>query len=453
MTDFALTDRQRSANRLLGSHATHVMLFGGSRSGKTFLIMRAIVTRALAHVSRHVVLRFRFNHLRASILADTLPKVLELCFPGLAANCTMDKQDWFFRFENGSEIWFGGLDDKDRTEKILGQEYSSVFLNECSQIPWASRNIAMTRLAQQTPLRLKAYYDCNPPTDAHWTYRVFVKKISPDTHTPLSDPERYDAMGVNPLDNRANLPPEYFRELEAMPERLRRRFFLGEFTSQVDNALWTMEALDKNRIIDGVMPELQRIVIGVDPSGCSGAEDKRSDEVGIVVCGLGVDGKAYVVEDLSGKFSPGGEAGWGRIIATAYDRHDADMVVGEVNFGGAMVGEVVRAAGAELRKNQARMAFREAHASRGKAVRAEPIALLFDQDKAAIVGHLPRLEDQLCTFTTSGYLGDKSPDRADAMIWAMSEIFPAATRPQRPAMRHESVEGYRLHEHKYRPHG
>lgn len=147
----------------MGSAATHVMAYGGSRSGKTFGFVRGVLVRAFAHKSRHAMLRYRFNHIKASIIYDTLPKVMELCFPGVAEHCRLDKTDWFLTLPNGSEVWFGGLDDKERTEKILGQEYATIYLNECSQIPWASRNMAMTRLAQNTPLRLKAYYDCNPP--------------------------------------------------------------------------------------------------------------------------------------------------------------------------------------------------------------------------------------------------------------------------------------------------
>lgn len=440
---FNLSPKQIAANRLLGSAAKHVMLFGGSRSGKTFLIMRAIVTRALAHVSRHAILRYRFNHLKASIIADTLPKMLDLCFPGVAQHCKMDKQDWFYHLPNGSQLWFGGLDDKERTEKILGQEYATVFLNECSQVPWTSRNIAMTRLAQNTPLRLKAFYDCNPPADSHWTCRLFVAKQDPDRREPLKEPDLFAALRINPIDNLSNLSPDYLRDMEALPERMRRRFLLGEFQAALDNALWSLESLDKGRNLDGKLPDMQRIVIGVDPSGCSGPEDKRSDEVGIVVCGLGTDGRGYVLEDLSGRFGPGGESGWGRIVASAFDRHDADAVVAEINYGGAMVAEVMRAA-------RPRTPFREVHASRGKAVRAEPVALLFDQGKVSLVGHFPELEDQLCGFSTAGYIGDRSPDRADAMVWALTEIFPALARDRkRVPVTVQGVSGYSPHAQQY----
>lgn len=420
---FELTGRQQEAWQLLGSPAAHIMLYGGSRSGKTLLIVRAMIMRALAHPSRHAILRYRFNHLKASIVYDTLPKVMDLCWPGVAQHCKMNKEDWFYTLPSGdgsktSEIWFGGLDEKERTEKILGQEYASVFLNECSQIPLSSRNIAMTRLAQNTPLRLKAFYDCNPPGKTHWTYKLFVEHLDPDRHTALPHPEDFAAMVMNPRDNKANLPDSYFRTLEALPARQRQRFLLGEFASEDENALWTPELLDKQRLVTSNPPDMQRIIIAVDPSGCSGPEDERSDEVGIVVVGLGKDQRGYVLEDLSGRHGP---REWGQIVAGAFDRHFANAVVAEANFGGAMVGEIVRAA-------RPGTPFREVHASKGKVVRAEPVAQLFEEGKITLVGYFAELEDQLCGMTTAGYIGDRSPDRADAMVWGLAELFPAMTR-------------------------
>lgn len=417
-TSFKLTRRQQQVNQLLGSDARHVLLYGGSRSGKTFLILRALATRALAHTSRHAVLRFRFNHVKSSVIYDTLPKMMDLCFPGVAQHCQLDKSDWFYQFPNGSEIWFGGLDDKERTEKILGQEYASIFLNECSQIPWASRNMAITRLAQKTQLRLKMYYDCNPPSEGHWTYKLFVGKRHPDQAQPLRDPDNYASALVNPKDNLENIPPEYLEELEGLPERQRKRFLLGQFGSANEGALWTEELLDQCRFTTGELPQMQRVLIGVDPSGCAGPEDTRSDEVGIVVCGLGADGHGYVLEDLSGRFGP---AQWGNIVGEAFDRHSADAVVGEVNFGGAMVEQVIRAA-------RPSTPFRAVTASRGKVVRAEPVSALFEQKKILVAGYFPQLEEQLCGMTTAGYVGGKSPDRADAMVWALSSLFPALAK-------------------------
>ena len=425
---FTLTPKQKSLYQLIASDATHVMAYGGSRSGKTFALVRAVVIRALAHKSRHAIFRFRFNAVKTSIVFDTLPKVMDLCFPGVAEHCTLDRSDWFYRLPNGSEIWFGGLDDKERTEKILGQEYATIYLNECSQIPWASRNMAVTRLAQKTPLRLKMLYDCNPPGMAHWTYRVFMEKRSPDTREAFANPGNYVAMVMNPRDNAANLDQKYIDELEGMSARMRQRFLLGQFQDVSESALWTLELLDQQRIMDGALPEMARIIIAVDPSGCSGDEDTRSDEIGIVVVGLGKDGRAYVLEDLSGRYGPDG---WSTVVVSAFDRHKADAVVAETNYGGAMVGAIIRAAAnSPDRVSRTPIPFREVTASRGKAVRAEPVAVLFEQQKVSLVGRFDALEDQLCSFTTAGYVGSKSPDRADAMVWALTDLFPAVTKRQ-----------------------
>lgn len=355
-------------------------------SGKTFLILRSIVKRALITKSRHVVLRYRFNHVKNSVVHDTLPKVMSLCFPNLAPLCKLDKSDWYYKLPSGSEIWFGGLDDKERTEKILGQEFSTIFMNECSQIPWASRNMAMTRLAQKTSLRLKAFYDCNPPNEGHWTYKLFVAKKHPDQKGRLADPANYNALTVNPKDNLANLQKGYLDELNNLPARMRQRFLLGQFGSAAESALWTPELIDQCRYAHGELPQMRRVIIAVDPSGCSGPEDTRSDEIGIIVCGLGTDGKGYVLEDLSGRHGP---AEWGKIVAETYERHAADSVIAETNFGGAMVVEVIRAANANI-------PVRTVTASRGKAVRAEPVATLFEQMKVMIAGSYPELEEQLC---------------------------------------------------------
>ena len=431
-----LTPDQQEARKLLGSIARHIMLYGGSRSGKTFLIIYAIIVRALlADKSRHACFRFRFNHIKVSIIHDTLPKVMDLCFPGMWAKCHLDKQDWFLTLPNGSEVWFGGLDDKERTEKILGQEHSTLYFNECSQIPFNSVTTALTRLAQKVikqdgrPLRLKAFYDCNPPSDAHWTYKQFVGKRDPDSNKALVRPDDYVSMLLNPDGNADNVGEGYIESLDAMPDRARRRYRLGQWASSSDNALWSYELLDRKRAVDGKidgipLPDMQRVVIAVDPSGASGDENERSDEIGIVVVGLGTDGRGYVLEDLSGHFGP---AEWGQSVVRAFARHDADVVVAETNYGGAMVGEIVRSA--RTKEGQLRpVPFKEVKASRGKVIRAEPIAALYEQNKVSHVGYFDKLENQLCDMTTAGYLGTKSPDRADALIWALHEIFPAVVR-------------------------
>ena len=411
--------------------AQHVMAFGGSRSAKTFAFLRAIAFRALAaENSRHAVLRFRFNHVKASVVADTWPKMLRLCYPEVKVD--LDKTDYKATFPNQAEVWFGGLDDKDRTEKILGQEHSTIFLNECSQIPYASRSLAVTRLAQvayhevggaKQPLRRMMLYDCNPPNKGHWTYKVFIQKRDPETGLGLSNPEQYAALQMNPRDNAANLPPEYLQTLASLPARMRVRFLEGEFADVAEGALWSLETIERWRQID--TPDMQRIVVAVDPSGSGDEDNQANDDIGIVVCGLGTDGNGYLLEDLTLKAGP---KTWGGVATTAFDRHDADLIVAEKNFGGEMVRYVIES---QPKAGGFKRPCKVVTASRGKAVRAEPISALHEQGKIRFAGNFPELEDELCSFTTMGYMGTNSPNRADAMIWAFSELFPGLVKEKR----------------------
>jgi hypothetical protein len=423
---YKLTEDQKKANHQLAADATHCALGGGSRSGKTFLIIRGICIRAdKAPGSRHLVSRFRFNAAKTALAMDTIPKVLKLCFPTWGSPTMMlDKTDWFFRFPNESELWVTGLDDDVRVEKVLGHEYASMFFNECSQIPYYSVETALTRLAQKTAsLRLKAYYDLNPPSKQHWTYKKFIEKVDPVTGQPLTNEFDYNYMTMNPHGNAENLDPGYLAQLEGLGERARKRFLYGLFSDDSEGAMWTEELFAQNRVLGQAgqqLPQWLRVVIAVDPSGTKGHEDKRSDEVGIVVGALGTDGHGYLIEDLSGKYPP---EVWGQIVADAYERHAADRVYGEANYGGDMVRAVIQA-------QDPNIAYEAVTATRGKEVRAEPISALYEQHRIHHIGFFPEIEDQLMAMTVHGYTGLKSPDRGDAVIWLFSGLFPKMVKKQ-----------------------
>lgn len=427
---FKLNKRQEEAQLVLAGDATYIMLFGGSRSGKTFLLARNVVYRALkAPKSRHAILRFRFNAIKSSVVMDTFPKVMQLCFAGI--NYMLNKTDFYAEFENGSQIWFGGLDDKERTEKILGMEFATIYLNESSQIPWGSVGIAITRLAQlatqkiegrpETILKPRMYFDCNPPSKAHWSYQVFVEKRDPDTKVPHAHPENYAHFQINPQDNSDNLSAGYLNTLKGLSGRLQKRFLLGEFADATPNALFADETIDKWRVMDGKLPDLIRVVVGVDPSGSGDADNADNDAIGIVVGAIGTDGNAYLLEDCTVKAGP---ATWGKIAADAYDRHSADIIVGEINYGGAMVEHVIKTA-------RPRTPYKQVTATRGKAVRAEPFSSLYEQGKIRHAGFFRDLEDELVAFSTIGYTGGNSPNRADAWIWVLSELFPGMVRQKK----------------------
>lgn len=429
---FALTPKQREAMSVLASGAQHIMLFGGSRSGKTFLLCRSVAIRALkAPESRHAILRFRFNHVKQSVVLDTWPKMMRLCFPSV--KYTISKTDWYCEFENGSQVWFGGLDDKERSERILGMEFVTIYLNECSQISQSSRDIVVTRLAQQAQqhiagcqpeqLPTRIYYDCNPPSKAHWSYKLFVQKKNLDTGELLRDPENYAYFKINPHDNAPNLSEDYLRTLEGLGSRMRKRFLDGDWADATVGALFNESDIDKWRVLDNdEVPEMVRVVVGVDPSGSGDANNTDNDAIGIVVAGLGLNGNGYLLADLTVKAGP---ATWGRVVTDAYERFRANIVVGESNYGGAMVQHVIQTA-------RPRTPYKAVTATRNKAVRAEPVAALTETGKIRHVGYYPDLEGELSAFTTNGFIGDHSPNRADAYVWAFTELFGAIVAEQGP---------------------
>jgi phage terminase large subunit-like protein len=216
------------------------------------------------------------------------------------------------------------------------------------------------------------------------------------------------------LDNRDNLAPSFLRHIMRKYEgtRLGRQELNAELLDDVPGALWTRQVLDDSRVKKDNLPDMARIVVGVDPSGTSGDEDEGAD-IGIVVAGRGVNGRGYVLGDYTCKLSPDG---WGRRAVTAYHQHEADRIVAEVNYGGAMVKQVIKTCDATV-------AYKEVVASRGKVARAEPIAAMFEQGRISIVGGFAELEDECVLMTSQGYVGEGSPNRVDAMVWALSELM------------------------------
>lgn len=406
---FKKTQDQIRATTLLSGPARWVLLHGGSRSGKTFILVRAIIIRALkAPNSRHVIFRLRLNHVKSSIFMDTLPAVLRVCFPDLPV--VWNYTDLYITLPNKSVILLGGLDDKERTEKILGQEFSTVYFNECSQIPYSSVSIAQTRLAQKAGLVNKFYFDCNPPTKSHWLYKVFIQKIDPDNKTRLVKPELYVEQRMNPEGNRENLPEDYIETiLDGLSARKKARFKEGIWLDDAEGALWNRDMINATRVPN--MPkDMMRIVVGIDPAVTA---KEGSDSTGIVVAGMDRRGHFYVLEDKTmEKASPNA---WGTAAVTAYDSWNADSIIGETNNGGDLVEMNIRRVSPNVR-------YKGVHASRGKIVRAEPIAGLYEQGKVHHVGEFPELEDQMCSYAPLMQDELDSPDRMDALVWALTEL-------------------------------
>ncbi|MBR1237662.1 DNA-packaging protein [Bradyrhizobium sp. AUGA SZCCT0182] len=214
--------------------------------------------------------------------------------------------------------------------------------------------------------------------------------------------------------NAANLAGAFLESIRVRYEgtRLGRQELNAELLEDVQGALWSRQMIDDAALKGAALPDMVRVVVAIDPSGTAGASDK-GDAVGIVVAGKGVDGKAYVLADRTCKLSPDG---WGRRAVEAYREFKADRIIAERNFGGAMVEHVIRTVDNSV-------SYREVTASRGKIARAEPVAALYEQNRVKHVHSFPELEDELCAMTSDGYVGDGSPDRADATIWALTELM------------------------------
>jgi predicted phage terminase large subunit-like protein len=215
------------------------------------------------------------------------------------------------------------------------------------------------------------------------------------------------------MDNRSNLAAKFLEKIQLRYEgtRLGRQELRGEILGDIPNALWTYGQIEAARV--RTHDPLNRIVVSVDPA-ISNTED--SDEHGIIVAGVNHKSQeAYVIEDASMSGSP---LEWARRAVNLYDTHQADAIVIEVNQGGDMVAQTLRS----VRNN---VRIKEVRATRGKHVRAEPIASMYEQGRVHHVGSFPALETQMTQMTTFGYEGAGSPDRVDALVWAMTDLFPA----------------------------
>lgn len=233
-------------------------------------------------------------------------------------------------------------------------------------------------------------------------------------------------------DNAGNLAPTFLKKILKKYEgtRLGRQELNAEILDDNPNALWSRGQIEDTRVTK--VPDLIRIVVGVDPQVADPTEAKArakdgaddTAETGIIVAGItgGSDPHGYILDDASLKDSPNG---WGKAILTAYNKFRADRVIAEVNNGGAMVEFVIATVS---RDNKQRLAYKAVHASRGKITRAEPVAALYEQKRVHHVGAFSVLEDQMCEWEP----GMKSPDRMDALVWALTELFDLTDEIKQP---------------------
>lgn len=222
-----------------------------------------------------------------------------------------------------------------------------------------------------------------------------IKKIMEAPDTVITTGTTYE--------NRANLAPSFFRQIISKYEgtRLGRQEINAELLEDVPGALW-----NRGIIKYKAAPELVRVVVAIDPAATSA---EGSNETGIIIAGKGIDGNGYILDDRSARVSPDS---WARRAIQGYDDFMADKVIGEVNNGGDMVGLTI--------KTVRDVPYKAVHASRGKQARAEPVAALYEQGRVFHTRPFEELEDQLVTWTQES---GESPDRLDALVWALTELM------------------------------
>ncbi|HYW25767.1 MAG TPA: phage terminase large subunit [Terriglobales bacterium] len=301
---------------------------------------------------------------------------------------------------NGAEAIFRSAEDP---ERLRGPSASWAWIDEgalCHPDTWP---IVIGRLREHgragpcwvttTPKPRNV----GPGGGVNWTRRVFVTEATEETALVRA------TTAANPF-----LPPEYARSLRSQyTARLARQELEAEWVLDVEGALFTHAMIHRAP----QPPDLARVVVAVDPSGGASAEH---DEQGIVVCGLGADGRGYVLADRSCRLSPDG---WGRRAVQAYLDFEADAIIGEGNFGGDMVQSVIRTAAVAMGVT---VAYKAVHASRGKAIRAQPVAALYEQRRVSHCDVFAELEEQLTTWTPES---GTSPDRLDALVWSLTGLM------------------------------
>lgn len=350
--------------------------------------------------------RVRRGYRRVALIAPTEHDAREVMLDGDSGLLRVGPNDERPRYEPSRRrlVWPNGavatLFSADQPERLRGPQHDLLWADELAA--WRHPSAWDTALMG---LRLGP----DPRACVTTTPRAteLVRRL-------LADPSVVVTRGRT-LDNAANLAPAFLNVVVARYDgtRLGRQELDGELLVDTPGALWSRDPLDAQRVREA--PELARVVVAVDPAVTS-AED--ADETGIVVVGKGLDGRAYVLDDRSLRASPDG---WAREVARAFDLYRADRVVGEVNNGGDLVESL-------LRTVRPGLPYRAVRASRGKRTRAEPVAALYEQGRVSHVGAFPALEDQMCAFTPDA---PGSPDRVDALVYAIAELALASRDPVR----------------------
>jgi len=373
----------------------YYFITGGRGSGKSFHV--AVFLLNLTYEAGHVILFTRWTLVSAeiSIIPEFLEKI-EL----LGRQGDFDiKEGVITNTKTGSKILFKGIKTSagNQTANLKSiQGVTTWVLDEAEEVTSEDVFDKIDLSIRHKSLPNRTIMVMNPSYRGHFLYPKYAIANRPDTcyiHTTYRD-------------NEANLSTSFLAEAERTRQANLSRYnhvFQGEWTDDASGLLWNRNIIERQRV--KAHPELKRIVVAIDPAITSHAE---SDETGIVIIGKD-DNNAYVLEDLSGRYTPNQ---WASIAVSACKRYGCS-VVAEVNQGGDMVTQVIRNLDPSVHVKQVR-------ATKGKYMRAEPVYALYEQGRVWHVGEFPLLENQMVAFNPD--VGD-SPDRVDALVWGVSELI------------------------------
>lgn len=335
-----------------------------------------------------------------AVVAETFSDARDVCFEGESGliACLPDSSVSHWNRSIGEMFLANGTKYKvfsgDKPEGLRGYQHHRAWVDELAKFRYAGETWTQLMLGMRSGENPQVLVTTTPRPLA------LLKELRKRDNTHVTTGSTFD--------NAANLAAPFLQEIRKRYEgtRVGRQELYAEILDDVPGALWTRKMVEDART--QTLPDMVRVVVAIDPAVTSGED---ADETGIVVAGKGSDGRAYVLADRTCRMSPDG---WAKRSVIAFDEFSGDRVVAEVNNGGDMVENV-------LRTVAPRIPYKKLHASRGKRVRAEPVAALYEQGKVGHANPMPELEDQMCAFVPEGM--DGSPDRVDALVWALTELM------------------------------
>lgn len=376
-------------------------LYGGRGSAKSHFFAEALVANAASTMGlRAVCVREVQKSLKESAKRLIEDKIAAFGL-GDMFDCLNDRTVT----PGGGVILYQGMQDH-TAESIKSLEGVNVAWCEEAQ-SLSARSLELLRPTIRAP-GSELWFSWNPRSHEDPVDKFFRGLTAPEDAVIARI--NYDQNKFFP----AELEAERKHDQKHNPERY-AHIWLGEYEPQVVGAIWDLGTIHAGRRAEA--PLMGRVVVGIDPAVTN---ENGSDQHGIVVAGVGEDGRGYVLDDFSRNGTP---QQWATTAIAAYDKWEADAIVVEVNQGGDMVTHTLRSVRPGVR-------IREVRATRGKHVRAEPISAMYQLGRVSHVGAFPELEAQMCQMTAAGYEGSGSPDRVDALVWAMTELFPTISTPK-----------------------